>query len=603
MESDNETNGLFDEKVNDINAEIDQQEISDRKIHFTTPDRKIKDLYDDWKNGDLDPRPAFQRGYVWDNKKASRLVESVLMRVPIPVVYTAELDDSREIVIDGQQRLLSLFGFIDGKFPKNNEVFKISGLEVLTELNGSMYKDWEKNIQRAFCNYTLPMITISKESNSNIRFEIFERLNTGSVKLNDQELRNCIYRGSYNDFCCHLAKNEDFKFILNSPALSERMLDVELVLRFLAFQHTNYLRYKSSMKKFLNNEMREHLNITEENKRKLEADFKKSVELIRTIFGNKAFKRLSIGNEKDHNSEWEVHKLNRGLFDILMLGFSLFEKNQIMPYIDSIREELLWLSTSNEKFIDALSGSGTDSKEKIQFKFDTWIASLRKIVGYPNTEPRCFSWDLKRRLWEAEPICAYEKCGQRILDVDDAEIDHVEFYWRGGKTIPSNARLVHRYCNKSRGGHLTQESTLSGTSMASDSLTNNKFESNKSVPKSVDDLISIINNQETKDIAYKLIDQVMAISKDVCLRIGKDHLNFFGPKKFCSIFPQKRGFCFEVKMDRNDVKSGLFNVTIHCSNKDMCYFHVNQTSKLNILVESARAAFLKINREHSSHNY
>lgn len=595
MESDNNVNDLFDEKTNEDVIEIEQQEQSDKKIHFTTPNRKIKDLYDDWKSGDLDPRPAFQRGYVWDNKKASRLVESVLMHVPIPVVYTAELQDSREIVIDGQQRLLSLFGFMDGEFPKNKEQFKLSGLEVLPELNGTTYKEWQRNIQREFCNYTLPMITISKESDSNVRFEIFERLNTGSVKLNDQELRNCIYRGPYNDFCRCLAKNEDFRCILNSPAISERMLDVELVLRFLAFQHTNYLMYKSSMKKFLNNEIQEHLNLSEEKKKQLEAVFKKSVELIRTIFGEKAFRRLSVGSDKDHNAEWEVHKVNRGLFDILMFGFSLFEKNQIMPHVDSIREELLWLSTSNEKFIDALSGSGTDSKEKIHYKFDMWIASLRKIVGYPTCEPRSYSWGLKLQLWQNNPICAYEKCGQRIIDVDDSEIDHIQFYWRGGKTIPSNARLVHRYCNRSRGGYLTPEKT------ALPSLINSTFPINKasgnniSSSESIVDLFSVIENQQTKDIANNLIELIMAISKDVSMKTSKYCISFLGQKKFCAIYPQKRGFCFEVKMDRKDVKNGLTNSMLPCSNDNTCWFHVNQTSKLELLVENAKEAFFKRN--------
>lgn len=451
MTSVSDTEELFDEKPSD-EEELVEVEPKERKIHFTTPSRKVKDLYDDYKKGDLDPRPPFQRGYVWDLKRASKLVESVLMRVPIPVVYTAELPDGKEIVIDGQQRLLSLFGFIDGQFPKDKGLFKLRGLEVLGEVNHTKFKDWDKTRQRDFLNYNLPLITITKDSDTDVKFDIFERLNTGSAKLNDQELRNCVYRGTYNEFCRELADNHNFKFVLDSPALYERMLNVELVLRFLAFYHTSYLRYKSSMKQFLNSEIESHPSIEEKEKAKLEAVFKKSVELIRTVFGQKAFKRLVLGKEKNRNSEWETRKVNRGLFDILMFGFTLYEKSQVIPYGDALREELLWLSTSNPTFIDALSGSGTDKKEKIQLKFETWLNSLRTVMGYPSTEPRNFSWELKKELWEFNPVCAYEKCGQKILDLDDAEVDHIEFYWRGGKTIPENARLVHRYCNRARGG-------------------------------------------------------------------------------------------------------------------------------------------------------
>jgi hypothetical protein len=133
-----------------------------------------------------------------------------------------------------------------------------------------------------------------------------------------------------------------------------------------------------------------------------------------------------------------------------MFGFTLYEKRDIVPLSDAIREEMLWLETSDEKFIDALSGSGTDRKDKIQLKFETWINSLREVIGYSSGERRNFSSDFKERLWRANPVCAID--GSKILDPDDAEVDHIEFYWRGGRTIPENARLVHRYCNRKRGG-------------------------------------------------------------------------------------------------------------------------------------------------------
>lgn len=397
---------LFDEKEGgEEPSEITEGQ---RRIHFTTPDRKIQDLHTDYRRGDLDTRPPFQLGYVWDQKKASRLIESVILRVPIPVIYTAEEQDGSEIVIDGQQRLLSLFSFIDNSFPKTGEPFKLTGLDVLKELNGTAFKDWDRPRQKQFQSYSLSMITITKDSDKDVRFEIFERLNTGSVKLNDQELRNCVFRGSYNDFIRELADNADFQFILNSPALHERMLDSEFVLRFFTFQQTNFTKYKGSMKQFLNKEISSRRELKEAEKKELRATFKKSVELTRTVFGEKAFRRLVLGSAKNRASTWEERKVNRGLYDILMYGFSLYEKRDVVPFADPLREELLWLSTSNDMFIDALSGSGTDSKDKIQLKFETWISSLRDILGYSKPEPRAFSRELKERIWKANPTCAYE---------------------------------------------------------------------------------------------------------------------------------------------------------------------------------------------------
>ena len=95
---------------------------------FTPMQRPTKDLHSDYTSGDLDPRPSFQRGYVWDKKRASKLIESILLNVPLPLIYTAEEPDQTEVVIDGQQRLVSVFGYIEGKFPKDQSPFKLTGL-------------------------------------------------------------------------------------------------------------------------------------------------------------------------------------------------------------------------------------------------------------------------------------------------------------------------------------------------------------------------------------------------------------------------------------------------------------------------------------------
>ena len=131
-----------------------------------------------------------------------------------------------------------------------------------------------------------------------------------------------------------------------------------------------------------------------------------------------------------------------------MFGFTRYEENQIIPNSDMIREELLWHMTHDEKFINSISGSGTDNREKTTTRFQKWISTLEEIIGVHVPEPRTFSLHYKKQLYETNSICAI--CGQKIHLFDDAEVDHIEQYWRGGKTIPSNARLTHRYCNRAR---------------------------------------------------------------------------------------------------------------------------------------------------------
>ena len=414
-----------------------------RRVYADKSDRSIYELFRKFQRGDLILDPEFQRRYVWDNKKASLLIESVLLEVPIPVIYLAEEDNGKFTVIDGQQRLRSFFRFL------NNE-FKLRGLSVLSELNGKYFKDLDKEKQRKIEDTTLRVIEIRKESHSDVKFEIFERLNVGAVKLNDQELRNCIYRGRYNDLIKELAEDKDFLFLLGLKEPHKRMYDRELVLHFLAFYNQTYLKYKPPMKQFLNREMENNRNISEEKIKELRRVFKETVSMVKSVFGDKAFRRFIPGDEKDPNGRWEIRKINVGLFEIIMFGFSRYNKNQIIPLSDVIREELLHMMTSDKEFIASISGSGTTSTAKVTTRFKKWLDALEKIVGMPKTEPRTFSWELKKQLYEQNPVCAI--CGNKIMVIDDAAIDHIEHYWRGGKTIPSNARLVHRYCNLKRGG-------------------------------------------------------------------------------------------------------------------------------------------------------
>jgi len=431
--------GLFESTEDEQAIAIPKEQ---KRVIWQPKDFSIRELYEMYKDGDLDPRPKFQRYFVWDDKKSSRLIESILLEVPIPNIYLAEDNKGRYSVVDGQQRLTSFINFMDGNLT-------LRGLLVLDDLNGKKFSELDKEDKSKFKKSTIHTIVIKRESQKDIRFEIFERLNTGSVKLNDQELRNCIYRGAYNQLLDELSHDRDFLELLGLRKPHKRMLDRELILRFFALYHKTYLRYEPPMKSFLNNEMETRVNLDENERTELKNTFKKSVELTKAVFGRNAFKRFIIGSEIDPNGTWEGRRINKALFDVVMYGFTDYEKQQIYPKIDSIREELIWLMTHDQGFIDSITIS-TNDKSKVLERFEKWLRSLRQIVGYPAKEPRAFSSEIKKDLYNTNSSCRI--CNQEIKFLDDAEVDHVDFYWRGGKTIPSNARLVHRFCNRKRGG-------------------------------------------------------------------------------------------------------------------------------------------------------
>jgi hypothetical protein len=428
--------------------ENEELELTDykRTVFTDQGDPEVESLYGKYKRGKLVVQPDFQRYFVWDINKASRLIESALLDIPLPVIYISQEKDGKEYVIDGQQRLTSFFSFIDGVFHDGKE-FKLKGLKVFKEFNNKKFDQLPEEIQDKIRYCKIRTITFRKESDPNLKFEIFERLNTGSVALNDQELRNCIYRGSYNDLLKELATYSDFRYLLGLKRPDKRMKDVELVLRFSAFFHQTYLNYKPPMKQFLNKEMEDNQFIAEDKKNYLVNAFKNSVQIIKSLFGQHAFKRFYKGNEKNPNGYWEPKKFNASLYDILMYSFAKEDKNRVYQHLDKIREALIYLMTEDQEFIDSIELS-TSSVRAVTTRFDKWRLVLKDIIGIQVKEPRCFSYELKKELFTKNPICAL--CGNKIIEIDDAAIDHIKQYWKGGQTIPENARLVHRYCNYSR---------------------------------------------------------------------------------------------------------------------------------------------------------
>lgn len=417
-----------------------------QKIYTSIGDPEVKGLHDKYRKGRLNIQPDFQRQFVWDNKKASHLIESAILGIPLPVVYFSEESDGRVSVIDGQQRLTAFFSFIDGKFPDNKE-FRLSSLKVFKELNRKRFSDLDEDIQEKITECKIRTITFGADSHKDLKFEIFERLNSGSVKLNDQELRNCIYRGRYNDLLRGLSTDKTYMKIMGYQKPHNRMLDIEYVLRFASFYHQTYLKYKSPMKKFMNEEMEARRNISDSDVAKLKKAFDNSVALIFSLLGKNAFRRFTTGTEENKNGKWESKQFNASLFDVLMWSFADHDKNLVMRNLDSIREELIHLMSANQEFNESIL-LATSSPKRVEQRFEIWNASLKKILRDETKSDRCFSRELKKEFYEKDPTCTI--CGGRISDIDDAAMDHKKQYWLGGETVPDNARLTHRYCNNAR---------------------------------------------------------------------------------------------------------------------------------------------------------
>jgi Protein of unknown function DUF262. len=238
----------------------EQLDSNRRSVAFDSYDITLKQLYDMVLEGMVDIAPEYQRHFVWDSKRQSTLIESLLLGIPIPSLFMASNKDASWEVIDGLQRLTTILNFVGKnseleKISIKHEKLKLSGLDKLDSMNGLYYDDLPKSMQFMLQTRPLRITVLNDRSDFNVRYDLFERLNTGGVTLHEQEIRNCVYIGPFNDFLKELSENTDFRAVVKMTANAERSGSYEeLVLRFFAY-HENAEQFVHSVKGFLNDYM------------------------------------------------------------------------------------------------------------------------------------------------------------------------------------------------------------------------------------------------------------------------------------------------------------------------------------------------------------
>ena len=426
----------------DVDLDVDAGQ---RKIIWQAKDFSIREFLTMKNDGELVLQPLYQRNFVATDLIASKLIESILLDVPIPVVYLAEEQDGSYSVIDGQQRLTSFLSFLEGKFP-DTRPFKLSGIKVLPELNRKLFTELDNELQKKIRSTTIHSIIIKKESNPDIKFEIFERLNTGSTKLNEDEIRNTVFRGSYIELLSELSENPVFHGLVKKDNFKKRMIYRGMILRFFALSEKSYINYKSSMKQFSNKELRENKDLSPNKVKEYKARFEHCLDLVKVVFGDMAFRRYMPGNDGE-SGKWGETQINMALYDIQMVGFVNYSKNDVLAKADLIREGLLDLMITNQQFKEQLIWQTSDT-DVLKKRFRTYMDMLESIIGDPKYSQRTFPFSVKEELFKNNPYCAISK--QKILAIEDSEVDHILPYSKGGKTEMSNAQLVLRYFNRAK---------------------------------------------------------------------------------------------------------------------------------------------------------
>jgi len=279
-----------------------------RRLHTDTYDFSIATLYQYLTVSKNMYIPEFQRRYVWTKAQASRLIESLIIQCPIPVIYLSQEKDERLSVIDGNQRLQSIRKFI------NNE-FELVGLTAYPELEGLKFDELDPRFQRHISNRTLRCIVIMKETHPQVKFDVFERLNSGAVELSPQELRHGIYHGPFVKWVGEAAKDPRWRKLLHTGN-NKRMRAEEFLIRFLAF-HFRINDYQKPLEAFLNAFTETHRDDSDAVIEAFEALFYKTIEVVELLYGELAFAIF------DHqNGDAVISSFNAALFDAEMLAVS-----------------------------------------------------------------------------------------------------------------------------------------------------------------------------------------------------------------------------------------------------------------------------------------
>lgn len=277
---------------------------NERRLHTETFDFSISTIYEYLGRGDIFI-PEFQRKYVWNKSQASRLIESLIIQCPIPVVYFNQEQSERLSVIDGNQRLTSIKLFLDNDF-------ELKGLTAYPELEGSKFSDLDPRIRRHILNRTLRCITILKETHPQIKFDVFERLNTGSVRLNYQEIRHGIYHGPLMKLIDELVVEKSWKEV-SGIHKDTRMRSAELILRYFALSDM-LSEYRKPMSTFLNSFCIKYSRIDAESSGVLKEKFLSNLEIAKTIFGSLVFRTF------DANRQPLSKSMNAAIFDSVMVA-------------------------------------------------------------------------------------------------------------------------------------------------------------------------------------------------------------------------------------------------------------------------------------------
>lgn len=366
-------------------------------------DWTVETLVNQMRKGRIDLDPSFQRRNAWLENRKSKLIESIILGFPIPQIVLAEKAGARGqyFVLDGKQRLLALRQFFsDSDDPRDQrfEPLKLTGLEVLTELNKSFVGDLENDRPDSFSaleNATIRTVVLSNWNSEALLLSLFLRLNTGSVALSPQELRQALIPGEFMQWVDHASANsEPLQGLLGIKHPDRRMVDAELLLRHVAFS-ISALEYRGNLKSFLDDTSRyltQDWARTEPALRDTYDNFAAALELGERVLGAHFCRKWTGSGTGETEGRWE-RALNRAVFDVQAYSFSLpAVRNALNGRGNQLEEAFKLRCVENEAFVRSISAT-TKTASAFLTRHRVWRSVIEETTGVTYDLPRALLRD------------------------------------------------------------------------------------------------------------------------------------------------------------------------------------------------------------------
>lgn len=334
------------------NAASDVDNFIPADVNISQRPMNVYNLMERLENEEINLAPEFQRNEnLWSPEQQTRLIESLMLKIPIPTFYFNAADDDKWIVIDGLQRLSAFKNFLVGNIDENGErrKEKFTGLQYMRDFENLTFDDLPRQYVRRIKETPIVAYTVERGTPDGIVYNIFQRINTGGLELKPQEIRQALYVGKATALLQKLAEKEEFLQATQHSISTERMADREYVNRFIAFTELDYvLEYKGNIDEYLRKALKKVNHYDEKELLRVEKSFYRVMLYCKKIFGKYAFRKY---NEKRRRGP-----INKALFESWSLIFSELSDEELDILVQK-REELLerfGKELQNADYINAL---------------------------------------------------------------------------------------------------------------------------------------------------------------------------------------------------------------------------------------------------------